>query len=59
MLQFASVLYHSLLGPVLVARLQKISKSGRENPENGHGNGVKFRTLNPEEKSEIGIQSRD
>lgn len=27
MFQFASVLYHSLLGPVLVATLQKASKS--------------------------------
>lgn len=59
MFQFASVLYHTLLGPVLVARLQKISKSGRENPEDDHGNGGKFRTLNPKEKSEIVIQSRD
>lgn len=59
MLQFASVLYHSLLGPVLVATLQKMSKSGRKNPEDGHGYGGKFRTLNLKEKSEIVIQSRD
>lgn len=58
MFWFASVLYRSLLGPVLVARLQKKSKSGRENPEDSHGNGGKFRTLNLKEKSEIIFQSR-
>lgn len=57
MFRYASVFYHSLRGPVLVARLQQISKSGRENPENE--NGGKSRTLNRKEKYEIVTQSRD
>ena len=55
MFQFASLLYHSVLRPILVAGLQERSKPSRDNPEDSCENGRKSRRHNPKEKTEIAV----